>query len=208
MNIEESFIVLDETPSMLQYSVLDSVDIVEDLKHKFHETSTKPNHTSKNDSCKSSLSHETPPPPKTSTLAQLFLLGDIDCDKIKSYLPSLGIINSNQKEEVKKLENLIKERNDLKDALKRTNATMKEQHSIVNNWQNDVKILKENHEKELNKFRNINDELFQQNYDLQTKVAELAEVAADLSCKTCIQSEKEQCSSGKKERFEEQTRKE
>lgn len=45
------------------------------------------------------------------------------------------------------------------DTLKRTNATMRQQYSMVNNWQNSVKDLKENHETELNKFRNINDEV-------------------------------------------------
>lgn len=60
---------------------------------------------------------------------------------------------------MEKWQSLIQERNDLKDALKRTNATMRQQYSMVNNWQNSVKDLKENHETELTKFRNINDEV-------------------------------------------------
>lgn len=36
---------------------------------------------------------------------------------------------------------------------------MRQQYSMVNSWQNSVKDLKENHEIELNKFRNINDEV-------------------------------------------------
>lgn len=45
------------------------------------------------------------------------------------------------------------------DALQRTNATMRQQYSMVNNWHNSVKELKETHSHELNKFRNINDEV-------------------------------------------------
>lgn len=45
--------------------------------------------------------------------------------------------------------------------------------------------MKENHEKELNESRKINDEVFQQNYDLQVKVDELQHLA-ELSCRTCM----------------------
>lgn len=45
------------------------------------------------------------------------------------------------------------------DALQRTNATMRQQYSMVNNWHNSVRELKETHSQELNKFRNINDEV-------------------------------------------------
>lgn len=45
------------------------------------------------------------------------------------------------------------------DALQRTNATMRQQYSMVNDWHNSVKDLKENHERELKKFRIINDEV-------------------------------------------------
>lgn len=45
------------------------------------------------------------------------------------------------------------------DALQRTNATMRQQYTMVNDWHNCVKGLKENHDKELKKFRTINDEV-------------------------------------------------
>lgn len=74
---------------------------------------------------------------------------------------------------------------------------MRQQYTMVNDWQNSVKDLKDNHEKELIKFRTINDEvcefqlikviqqnthsnieqLFLQNHDLQGKVAELQHLA-------------------------------
>lgn len=84
----------------------------------------------------------------------------------------------NQKEDIEKWRNLLQERNDLKgnklnnsnsaenicfrlksDALQRTNATMRQQYSMVNGWHNSVKELKERHVQELNKFRDINDEV-------------------------------------------------
>lgn len=95
---------------------------------------------------------------------------------------------------------------------------MRQQYTMVNDWHNCVKDLKENHDKELKKFRTINDEvstifdfdlwmciritnesiiissahqLFQQNYDLQAKVAELQHLA-ELSRKTRLQNDAEQ----------------
>lgn len=92
--------------------------------------------------------------------------------------------NFSHKEDIEKWRNLIQERNDLKgtqhtmhlyqskkeisncefylsvsDALQRTNATMRQQYTMVNDWHNCVKDLKENHDKELKKFRTINDEV-------------------------------------------------
>lgn len=89
---------------------------------------------------------------------------------------------------------------------------MQQQYSMVNDWQNSVKDLKFNHETELKKFRTINDEvcvdfkhiklvqqithgniaqLFLQNHDLQSKVAELQHLA-ELSRKSRIDGKDEQ----------------
>ncbi|XP_055307839.1 NF-kappa-B essential modulator isoform X2 [Sitodiplosis mosellana] len=225
MSADDSFIVLEETPSMLQFSLLNtpghhpssllntsildtgtitkgidtenSSNVLSDAASKFNDeikesivdlssTLSTKSQSVNNINADVDDQQRKQKPPKT-TLAQSFLLGDINCDKMKSYLPSLS--NSIQKEDVEKWQHLIQERNDLKDALQRTNTAMRQQYSMVNNWQNSVKDLKENHETELNKFRNINDELFHQNYDLQAKVAELQHLA-ELSRKTCIQTEK------------------
>lgn len=48
----------------------------------------------------------------------------------------------------------------ISDTLQRTNVTMRQQFSLVNNWHNNVKALKEQHEVELKKSKNINDEVY------------------------------------------------
>lgn len=102
---------------------------------------------------------------------------------------------------------------------------MRQQYSMVNNWHNSVRELKENHTKELDKYRNINDEvfcfsyifskkidleinlsqLFQQNHDLQEKVNELQHLA-ELSRKMSNEDELERLNADKwqKEQCEEQ----
>lgn len=228
---EDSFIVIEETPSLLQYSILDSISnhpIEQDTK--LHSTNVIGDETNTTlfasalsnsnqnvdatpsiDNCAEKFSikteemmqsdltnvstntqkssefngHNTPMSKKT--LAHSFLLGDINCDIMKSCYGNLNTNNEN----IEKWRSLVQERNDLKDALQRTNATMRQQYSMVNDWHNCVKDLKNSHDTELKKFRTINDELFQQNYDLQAKVAELQHLA-ELSRKTRLQTDQEQ----------------
>lgn len=89
MTEEESFIVLEETPSMLQFSLL-NVSSKDNAPNSLIETRTKngnnifcaaiesdlPNITNSADENRTSTALRT-------TLAQSFLLGDINCDKIK-----------------------------------------------------------------------------------------------------------------------------
>lgn len=89
MTEEESFIVLEETPSMLQFSLL-NVSSKDSAPNSLIETKTKncnnifcaaiesdlPNITNLADENRTSTALKT-------TLAQSFLLGDINCDKIK-----------------------------------------------------------------------------------------------------------------------------
>lgn len=123
---EESFIVIDETPSMLQFSLLDSLTLnsTNDLEHEnsiashtngitsnengninfnikpMEQSSIKLENSMRNaendvsfgsfnaDSFQSATTQHDligQTPPKT-TLAQSFLLGDINCDKMKVWI--------------------------------------------------------------------------------------------------------------------------
>lgn len=106
MTDEESFIVLEETPSMLQFSLLDSLtsntsnkdDSIENSAQNETETTSivkmdkqhSPlcNVSKKKDERMNSAIIDSDPPnivsdPLKATLAQSFLLGDINCDKMK-----------------------------------------------------------------------------------------------------------------------------
>lgn len=102
---------------------------------------------------------------------------------VKGYFPSLS--TSTNTEDIEKLQSLIQERNHLKgkwikiqfkfktkqyivylyisdcysDTLQKTNVTMRQQFSMVNSWHHNVKLLKDSHDEELKKFKNINDEV-------------------------------------------------
>lgn len=83
--------MIDETPSMLQYSLLNTSDIVDDFSEDFFERPINRN-IAKNKSIDVARQHiltnsisieHDQTTQNTTTLAQSFLLGDIDCDKIK-----------------------------------------------------------------------------------------------------------------------------
>lgn len=78
MSVEEdSFIVLDETPSMLQFSMLDSpVCNSTDIDDKISTIQ-------ENDIVEIEANNTNGCTTKKSTLAQSFLLGDINSDKLK-----------------------------------------------------------------------------------------------------------------------------
>lgn len=103
MTDEESFIVLEETPSMLQFSLLDSLmsntsikkddsnETIPSILQGVNRTESNPTNgavfeidspLSSLSSIKNSMDVYAGTPLKT-TLAQSFLLGDINCDKIK-----------------------------------------------------------------------------------------------------------------------------
>lgn len=112
----------------------------------------------------------TKPTAHQGTLAANFLMGEIDLselkEKLNSEFPSLCGSHANN-EDILRLQHFMSQYVELKDTLKKNNIAMRQHFSIIQKWQEDIKIYKEEQKQQQIKFEETIAKLNNDNRELR-----------------------------------------